>query len=34
MTLQIGKHDIVYLHVFDSYWDDGRSIYSTSRLAA
>jgi type I restriction enzyme, R subunit len=28
------KCEVVYLHVFDSYWDDGRSIYSTSRLAA
>jgi type I restriction enzyme R subunit len=27
------KCEVVYLHVFDSYWDDGRSIYSTSQLA-
>jgi hypothetical protein len=28
------KCDVVYLHVFDSYWDDGRSIYSESTVAA
>ena len=22
------KCEVVYLHVFDSYWDDGRSVYS------
>ena len=24
------KCDVVYQHVFDSYWDDGRSVYSTA----
>jgi type I restriction enzyme R subunit len=24
------KADAVYAHVFDSYWDDGRSIYSAA----
>ena len=28
------KCDVVYLHVFDSYWDDGRSVYSEGTLAA
>jgi type I restriction enzyme, R subunit len=28
------KCDAVYLHVYDSYWDDGRSIYSLGQLSA
>ena len=28
------KCDVVYLLVFDSYWDDGRSVYSEGTLAA
>ncbi len=28
------KCDAVYLHVFDSYWDDGRSVYSSRQLSA
>lgn len=31
--LYLQKCEVVYLHVFDSYWDDGRSIY-TERLSA
>ena len=27
------KCEVVYLHVFDSYWDDGRSVYSETRTA-
>jgi type I restriction enzyme R subunit len=22
------KCEVVYLHVFDSYWDDGRNVYA------
>jgi type I restriction enzyme R subunit len=25
--LYVQKCDAVYQHVFDSYWDDGRSVY-------
>jgi type I restriction enzyme R subunit len=28
------KCDAVYLHVFDSYWDDGRNVYSSRQLSA
>jgi type I restriction enzyme R subunit len=28
------KCDAVYQHVFDSYWDDGRSVYSMRQLSA
>ena len=24
------KCDVVYQHVFDSYWDDGRSVYTVA----
>jgi type I restriction enzyme R subunit len=24
------KCEVVYLHIFDSYWDDGRSVYSVN----
>ena len=24
------KCEVVYLHVFDSYWDDGRSVYAAA----
>jgi type I restriction enzyme R subunit len=28
------KCDAIYLHVYDSYWDDGRSIYSMRQVSA
>ena len=27
------KCDVVYQHVFDSYWDDGHSVYDASGVA-
>ena len=28
------KCEVVYLHVFDSYWDDGHSVHSLSLSAS